>query len=199
MTEKNITAGPGDYMGFLLTLSDAINRALERIARASGWLFLALIAVIIWDILTRKIGFQIPGFGSTPIQELEWHLHGVLFLFWLGYAYVRNVHVRIDVFTAHRPPRTLAWLEIFGIAVFAIPYCIVATWFAYGFAEVSFLQGESSDAPNGLPHRWLIKSTLFLGLVMVCASVISILARNLVFLFGPQELAARAAPPGATH
>ena len=186
-------------MAFLLSLSDAINRALERIARLSGWLFLALIGVIVGDILSRKFGFQIPGFGSTKLQELEWHLHGVLFLFWLGYAYVRNVHVRIDVFTAHRPPRTLAWLEVFGILIFAIPYCIVATWFAYGFTEVSFLQGESSDAPNGLPHRWIIKSSLFLGMVLVCASVISILARNLVFLFGPPALAARAAPPGATH
>jgi len=91
-------------MAFLLTMSDAINRVLERVARVSGWLFFALIAIICWDILTRKIGFQIPGFGSTPIQELEWHLHGVLFLFWLGYGYVRNVHVRIDVFTAHRSP-----------------------------------------------------------------------------------------------
>jgi TRAP-type mannitol/chloroaromatic compound transport system permease small subunit len=186
-------------MAFLLALSDTINRVLERIAKASGWLFFALIAVICWDILTRKIGFQIPGFGSTPIQELEWHLHGVLFLFWLGYGYVRNVHVRIDVFTAHRPPRQLALLELFGIVVFAIPYCIVATWFAYGFAELSFMQGESSDAPNGLPHRWIIKSALFLGLVMVCAAVVSILARNLVFLFGPQPLAARAAPPGASR
>lgn len=184
-------------MAFLLTLSDTINRVLERIAFVAGWLFFALIAVICWDILTRKIGFQIPGFGSTPIQELEWHLHGVLFLFWLGYAYVRNVHVRIDVFTAHRSPRQLAWLEIFGIVVFAIPYCIVATWFAFGFAELSFLQGESSDAPNGLSHRWIIKSTLFLGLVMVCAAVVSILARNLVYLLGPPPLARRAAPPGA--
>ena len=90
-------------------------------------------------------------------------------------------------------------LEILGIAIFAIPYCIVATWFAFGFAEVSFLQGESSDAPNGLPHRWIIKSSLFLGMVLVCAAVISILARNLVFLFGPPTLAARAAPPHATH
>lgn len=186
-------------MAFLLALSNAINRVLERIAQATGWLFFFLIGVIVWDILTRKIGFQIPGFGSTPIQELEWHLHGVLFLFWLGYAYVRNVHVRIDVFTAHRPPRTQAWLEIFGILVFAIPYCIVATWFAFGFAELSFLQGESSDAPNGLPHRWIIKSTLFLGLVMVCAAVVSILARNVVYLLAPPPLSVRAAPPGALH
>ncbi|HJS33415.1 MAG TPA: TRAP transporter small permease subunit [Alphaproteobacteria bacterium] len=183
----------------LLALSDAIDGVLDRIAKASGWIYFALIGVICWDIITRKVGFQIPGFGSTPIQELEWHLHGMLFMFWLGYAYVRNVHVRIDVFTAGLPARRLAWLEVLGVFLFAIPYCIVATWFAFEFAHLSFVQNESSDAPNGLPYRWIIKGFLFLGLMLLCASVISVLFRRLVFLFGSGELAARAMPSSSAN
>ena len=131
----------------------------------------ALVAVICWDVITRKMGFQLPGFGSTPIQELEWHLHGMLFLFWLGYAYVRNVHVRIDVFTGHLPWRRQAWLEIFGIVIFAIPYSALATYYSWSFVVVSYLQNESSDAPNGLGNRWIIKGCLFLGLVLLDAAV----------------------------
>ncbi|OFX03928.1 MAG: hypothetical protein A3D94_00390 [Alphaproteobacteria bacterium RIFCSPHIGHO2_12_FULL_66_14] len=186
-------------MRALLSVSDAIDYALGRIAYVFGWLFLVLVAVICWDILTRKIGFQLPGFGSTPVQELEWHLHGMLFLFWLGYAYIRNVHVRIDVFTGHKTPRQQAKLEVFGILIFAIPYSLVATYYAFFFAEVSFLQNESSDAPNGLSNRWLIKSCLFLGLVLLDFAVASVLFRKLVMLFGPPDLAARAAPPVAGH
>ncbi|MBX9947371.1 MAG: TRAP transporter small permease subunit [Reyranella sp.] len=186
-------------MQAMLSLSDAIDRVLQRIASATGWLFLALVAVICWDVLTRKLGFQIPGFGSTPIQELEWHLHGMLFMFWLGYAYIRNVHVRIDVFTSHKTPREQAKLELFGIFVFAIPYCLLATYFAYLFAQTSFLQNESSDAPNGLPYRWIIKACLFLGLVLLDAAVASVMFRKLVQVFGPPDLAARAATPAASH
>ena len=186
-------------MQAMLSVSDAIDRVLARIARASGWLFLALVAVICWDVLTRKIGFQIPGFGSTPIQEFEWHLHGALFLFWLGYAYVRNVHVRIDVFTAHKTPRQQARLEVFGIILFAIPYSVVAAYYAYFFALTSFLQNESSDAPNGLTHRWIIKACLFVGLVLLNAAVISVLFRKLIMIFGPPDLAARAAAPATGH
>lgn len=186
-------------MTFLLALSGAIDALLERIARAAGWLFFALVTVIVWDVLTRKVGFQLPGFGSTPIQELEWHLHGALFLFWLGYAYVRNVHVRIDVFTANLPRRKAAWLELFGIVAFAIPYTAVAIYFSFLFAQTSFLQNESSAAPNGLAYRWIIKSCLFFGLVLLMASVVSVLCRNLVLLFGPKHLAERALPRAATH
>lgn len=183
----------------LLRASDAIDRLLERIAGFFGWLFVALVVVICFDILTRKIGYQVPGFGSTPIQEMEWHLHGALFLFWLGYAYVRNSHVRIDVFTANLDARKSAWLEVFGVVVFAIPYCLLATYFAYQFALVSFLQGESSDAPNGLGYRWIIKSCLVLGLVLLDLAVASVLFRKLVVLFGTPEQAERAASPRAAH
>jgi TRAP-type mannitol/chloroaromatic compound transport system permease small subunit len=186
-------------MKFLLALSGAIDELLERIARTAGWLFFALVGVIVWDVITRKFGFQIPGFGSTPIQELEWHLHGALFLFWLGYAYVRNVHVRIDVFTANLSPRKAAWLELFGIFVFAIPYTLVAVYFSYLFAQTSFIQNESSNAPNGLAYRWIIKSCLFLGLVLLLLSVVSVLCRRIVFLFGPKHLAERAVVRAAAH
>jgi TRAP-type mannitol/chloroaromatic compound transport system permease small subunit len=186
-------------MGFMLALSNAIDAVLERIARFFGWLFFALVGVIVWDVLTRKVGFQLPGFGSTPIQELEWHLHGAIFLPWLGYAYVRNVHVRIDVFTANLPPRRAAWLELVGIVIFAVPYTLVAVYFSYFFAETSFLQNESSSAPNGLPYRWIIKSFLFGGLVLLMASVVSVFCRKVVFLFGTQELAERAMPRAAAH
>jgi len=183
----------------LLGVSDAIDRALAWIAQLFGWLFVALVAVICWDVITRKVGFQIPGFGSTPIQELEWHLHGLLFMFWLGYAYVRNVHVRIDVFISNKTPVQQAKLEIFGLLVFAIPYCALATYYAWEFAKISFLQNERSDAPNGLAYRWIIKSCLVAGLLLLDAAVASVLFRKIVMVFGPPELAKRAASPAASH
>ncbi|CAN5184832.1 TRAP transporter small permease subunit [soil metagenome] len=186
-------------MQAMLSVSDAIDRVLQRIAHAFGWLFIVLVAVICWDVLTRKVGFQIPGFGSTPIQELEWHIHGALFLFWLGYAYVRDVHVRIDVFTGHKTLYQKAKLEIFGIVFFAIPYCLVATYYAYFFAQTSFLQNERSDAPNGLEWRWIIKSCLVAGLLLLDAAVISVMFRKLVVIFGPPDLAARASTPATGH
>jgi TRAP-type mannitol/chloroaromatic compound transport system permease small subunit len=74
----------------LLAASAAIESALHRISMAAGWLFVVCTLVIVFDVLTRKFGFQLPGMGSTRLQELEWHLHTALFCFWLGSAYPRT-------------------------------------------------------------------------------------------------------------
>lgn len=188
-------------MQALLRLSDAIDALLRTVAWTFGWAFFALVTVICFDVLTRKAGFQLMilgvDLGSTRLQELEWHLHGILFLTWLGYAYVRNAHVRIDVFTAGLSARKQAWLELFGCVVFALPYVLTALPYAHEFFWTSYQQGESSSAPNGLGMRWVIKLFLYLGFWTVLLAVISVAARRIVFLFGPPDLARRAMPATA--
>lgn len=188
-------------MRALLSLSNAINAVLRAIASVFGWAFLILVTVICFDVISRKFGFQLTflgiDLGSTRLQELEWHLHGVLFLTWIGYAYVRNAHVRIDILTANASPTKQAWLELFGCAVFALPYVLVALPYAHSFFLTSFWQHEASSAPNGLPARWIIKGFLYFGFWSVLLAVISVAARRIVFLFGPPDLSREAAAPVA--
>jgi TRAP-type mannitol/chloroaromatic compound transport system permease small subunit len=183
----------------LLEISNTIDRVLKAIAFTFGWFFFGLVAVIVFDVITRKIGYQLSvfgvDFGSTRLQEMEWHLHGMLFLTWIGYAYIRNAHVRIDVFTAGLTERRQAWLELIGCLIFAAPYLLVALPYAYSFFLTSYFQGESSSAPNGLPMRWVIKAFLFFGFASVFLAVLSVAFRRIVFLFGNPDLANRAMPP----
>ncbi len=97
-------------MEFLLRLSNRIDWALERVAHWFSWMFVACITVITFDVITRKVGFQLPMLGSTRLQELEWQIHTFLFTTWLGYAYVKNTHVRIDVFVGGFSYRNKVWL-----------------------------------------------------------------------------------------
>jgi TRAP-type mannitol/chloroaromatic compound transport system permease small subunit len=180
-------------MDRLLKASQAIAGALITVGAAAGWLFLVCTAVIIFDVLSRKFGFQIPGLGSTRLQELEWHLHTALFSFWLGVGYIRNTHVRIDVALTKASPRTHAWIELLGCLVFAIPYCLIAIYFSLDFAWISFVDNEHSASANGLPYRWIPKGFLLLGLVLLLAGVLSVFMRVVVYLFGPERLRTDAA------
>jgi len=184
-------------MDRLLALSRTIERALYGISMAAGWLFVVCAVVIVFDVLTRKFGFQLPGLGSTRLQELEWHLHTALFAFWLGTAYIKNAHVRIDIAVANASPRRLAWIEFLGVLVFALPYCLVAIYFSYDFFRIAWEFNEGSDSATGLPWRWIPKGIISLGLILLLAAVVSVGLRLIVYLWGPAHLRPQAAFAGA--
>ena len=189
-------------MRSLLALSNAINSVLRAIALAGAWFFLACIVTIVFDVITRKFGFQLNVFGvdlgSTRLQELTWHFHAMLFLTWLGYTYVRDGHVRIDILTGGLDPRQQAKLELIGCIVFALPYLLMALPYAHAFSILSFQQWEGSNAPNGLPMRWIVKAFLYFGFWSVLLAVISVMCRRIVYLFGPADLAEVAMPGGTS-
>ena len=182
-------------MDRLLSAARAIERLLYAISMAAGWLFVVCTVVILFDVLTRKFGFQLPGFGSTRLQELEWHLHTALFSFWLGSAYLKNVHVRIDIAVAGAGPRRLAWIELFGVLAFAVPYCLIAIYFSYDFFHTAWAFNEYSDSATGLPWRWIPKGIISIGLILLLAAVIAVGLRLVVYLWGPARLRAAAAFP----
>ncbi|MEO1089639.1 MAG: TRAP transporter small permease subunit [Pseudomonadota bacterium] len=174
-------------MSFLLTVSRVIDAVLTRVAQITGWLFLAAIFVICFDVITRKFGYQLPYWTSTRLQELQWHLTATLFLGWLAYGVIRNTHVRIDVFTAGLSQRRRDWIDLVCTLVFALPFCIVILPYAWDYANTSWVQNESSDAPNGLPARYVIKTIAAIGLSLLLFAAISVLCRKIVDLFGPTD------------
>ncbi len=170
----------------LLAASAATERALYRVSMAAGWLFVVCTLVIVFDVLTRKFGYQLPGMGSTRLQELEWHLHTALFSFWLGTAYLKNAHVRIDILVANASERRRAWIEFLGVVIFAIPYCLIAIYFSYDFFHTAWQFNEYSDSATGLPWRWIPKGIISLGLILLLAAVLAVGMRVVVTLWGPK-------------
>ena len=61
-----------------------------------------LVLTSIFDITTRRI-FQ---FSSTPLQELTWHFFFAMVMFGIGYVYLKDNHVRVDILRERLP---LCW------------------------------------------------------------------------------------------
>jgi hypothetical protein len=98
-------------MNALLKVAESLRRLLEVIALASGWLLVIMACVTTFDVVARKIGFDLP---FTKLQELEWHFHAAIFSLWMGYCYTINAHPRVDSFTEKMTHRGRAWVELAG-------------------------------------------------------------------------------------
>lgn len=180
----------------LLRVSASLRRFNELVGRWGSLFILPLVGVTIWDVAVRKLGgIQYwlivnlgPAFESTIIQELEWHFHTALFTLVLGYGYVTNRHVRVDLIREKLSLRNQAWIELLGCTFFLIPFCAVVGYFAFIFAYDSFVIGEISASTVGLPHRWIIKSVLVFGLIVAGLSGLAVWIQSVLVIFGPPDL-----------
>jgi TRAP-type mannitol/chloroaromatic compound transport system permease small subunit len=179
-----------------LRISDGLRSFVDFVGRWASWLFVPLIIVTVFDVAARKmVWIQIwlvenlgRIFESTLLQELEWHFHTALFTLVLGYGYIWNTHVRVDLIRENLAFRKKAWLELLGLTFFMIPYCLIVIWFAWIYAYDSFMIHEISASQVGLSHRWIIKSVLVLGLIIAALSGLAVLLQVVFVLWGPQNV-----------
>ena len=168
----------------LLRLEQFLSRIVNVIGWAGAWIAIPLMIIILFDVVTRR--FLV--LGSTKLQEGEWHLHAILFLLCMGFVYLKDGHVRIDLFRERMAPRRKNWVEFIGCIFLALPYCLIVAWFSLDFVERSWDLNEASDSATGLPYRWAIKAFLPLGLFTLLLAAIVVFLRRFIDLFGPPGL-----------
>lgn len=135
-----------------------IERVSEGVGRLSAWLVVALVLLVCYDVAMRYL-FQE---GSVALQELEWHLFALIFLFGAAYTLKHDQHVRVDIFYQSRRmnARRRAMVDLFGCLFMLIPFCILMIHSSIPFISLAYEWGEASPDPGGLPYRWLIKAAI---------------------------------------
>lgn len=167
-----------------LKLADGLTRACEWAARIAGVVMIGLVFVIMYDVIGRKLFAT----GSVILQELEWHMHGLVATFAFGYAYTRNAIVRIDVVADRMSDRFRLWLEFWVVVLLVIPFFAFIVWYGYEFAERAFLRGEGANGGRGLPHRWIVKSLVPISALLTIAGCTAVALRILAVLKRPDLL-----------
>ena len=178
-------------------LAERLRRAVDLVGRFGSWFILPLVLITCYDVTLRKLRFvyvwvlenfgQVWIFQSTILQELEWHMHTVLFTLVLGYGYIHNTHVRVDLIRERLSFRRKAWLEFLGTSFFLIPYTCILIWFASVYAYDSYVMNEISASTVGLEQRWIIKSVLATGLVFVFVAGAAVWLQTVTVLWGNPE------------
>jgi TRAP-type mannitol/chloroaromatic compound transport system permease small subunit len=105
----------------------------------------------------------------------------------LGWTYLKNGHVRIELLSERMPTRKQAWIELIGISLFLMPYVAAIIMFGMDYVGFSYQFNEGSASPTGLPNRWIIKSAIVLGFIVLGLAAIARLLEVIVYVFGTDQ------------
>lgn len=164
-------------------VSQWMDRVISAIGKGASWLWIVVTGVIIWAVVGRYAFGQ----GSVFLEEVQWHLAGAGWLLGLAYTLVVDGHVRVDVVHERLSLRKQGWIELFGLLFLLLPFLGLAVYEMIPYALSSWQQGETSQAPAGLSHRWVLKGILALSFVLIIVAAVSRLLKVTALLFGFPE------------
>ena len=167
------------------SLASAIQWINEYAGRGVAWITSALVLLICYDVAMRYL-FR---YTKIWIVELEWHLFALIFLLGMGYTFLHDRHVRVDVFYARYSAKGKAWVNLIGGLVFLLPLCFMVLTSSFEFTARAFQWNEASADPGGLPYRWIIKGSLFIGFILLFLQAVAHIINSLLIILG-QEAAA---------
>ena len=152
----------------------------ERVGLAVSWLTGLLVVVVCYDVFTRYLLQN----SMVAVQEMEWHLFALIFLLGAAYTLKHDRHVRVDVLYSNFSPRTKALVNFVGSLLFLVPFCLVGIWGSQAFVKTSFMIGETSPDPGGLPARFLLKSAIPIGFLLVMFQGVALSFKSLAIVLG---------------
>jgi len=164
-------------------LSKTLDQLIKTIGHLFSWTWVVLMATIILNVLMRYILNE----GRIEFEELQWHLYAIGWLIGLSYCLVADDHVRVDLIHDRLSLKAQAWVELLGITFLLMPFLVLVLWYAVPFIAYSYELGEVSEAPGGLPYRWIIKGVLFVGFALLTLATLSRLSKVIAFLLHPIE------------
>ena len=166
-------------MPVLLNFSRLIDKLNTLVGRFAMWLILATTLISAGNALVRKI-FNT---SSNSLLEIQWYLFAGVFLLGAGYGLLKNSHVRIDFISSKLSHRARNWIDVFGIVLVLVPFCLIIISLGWPFFMQAWVSGEMSQNAGGL-IRWPAYVLIPLGFALLLLQGISELIKRIAFLTG---------------
>lgn len=159
----------------LKRLEQFFNRMADYIGYLCALLMVAMMLNIFYDVFMRYVFKN----GSIAMQEMEWHLFGVIMMLGISYALKEDAHVRVDVLYSSFTPKTKAIVNIIGTFIFILPLSLLIATGSLGFVQEAYSTKEISMDPGGLTHRWIIKAFIPFSFSLLIFMSIGFVIKNI--------------------
>jgi len=159
----------------LKKIESFISRVVDIFGLGLAVLLLLMVLNVAYDVMMRY-AFRA---SSVGMQEMEWHLFAVIFLFGIGVALRHEGHVRVDFIYDRLSAKKRAAINIFGTLCFLMPLALLILFGSFEFVMDAFSSGEISEDPGGLPCRWLIKGMIPLSFGFLLFAAVGYILQNI--------------------
>ncbi|WP_341686249.1 TRAP transporter small permease subunit [Limnohabitans sp.] len=166
-------------MSFLLKLSTWIDTLNTKVGKLTTWLILITTLISAGNAIVRKM-FDT---SSNALLEVQWYIFAGVFLLGAAYGLLQNSHVRIDFISSRLSARTRNWIDVVGIVVALIPFCMLSIYLSWPLFVQAYQSGEMSQNAGGL-IRWPAYALIPAGFFLLMLQGISEMIKRLAFLKG---------------
>jgi TRAP-type mannitol/chloroaromatic compound transport system permease small subunit len=179
-------------MTALLSICRAIEGVNRIIGKGAAWLVLFMMLVQFGLVLMRYVF----GTGSLLLHEAIIYAYGILFMMAAAWTLAEDRHVRVDIFYGSASPRRKAMIDLFGVAVFLLPMCVLVWWVGFPYVARSWAVWEGSREITGIPAIFLLKTFILLFAVTLALQGVAMGVRAAATLsghspaYGPRRKAA---------
>ena len=156
-------------------IETVFDKVADYIGKLCGILMVAMMLNIFYDVFMRYVFHN----GSIAMQEMEWHLFGIIVLLGITYALKEDSHVRVDVLYSRFSPETKAIVNIIGSVVFIMPIALLILFGSLGFVQEAYQTKEISMDPGGLTHRWILKAFIPVSFGLLLFGSLGFIVKNI--------------------
>lgn len=137
------------------------------VSKLCAWtLFIMTILGALNAVLRYSSKFTGKVWSSNAFLEGQWYLFSAVFLLGAGYTLYKDKHVRVDVLYSRLNTAGQRRINLIGVVVFAIPFCVLGIWSSIEFVLNSWSISEQSPDAGGLP-RYPVKTLIPLGFALL--------------------------------
>jgi len=165
-----------------LRLAGSIDRLNRAVADVVRWSLLANAFLIAANAISRK-AFSV---AWPSAFDMQWQFFAAVVLLMAAYAFQRDEHVRLDIFSHRLGERRLAWLDLGGILLVLLPVCAAMVWASWPHFLGALLSGESRatrESMSSIP-AWIIKGMIPLGFALLALQGVAEAARCVACIAG---------------
>ena len=164
-----------------------LEKQFDRFSDVMGWIAGVLNLVMLLNVFYDSIARYFFNSGSIAMQEMEWHLFAMVFLFGIAYALKEDGHVRVDILYDRFTPRWKALINIAGTLLLLLPLSLLVIEGSVWYVNEAFTSGEISGDPGGLTQRWLIKMAIPASFVFLIISAIGFMLHQVNVFMGIEK------------